>query len=47
MQESPCLNSDCFGENRLLPKKYFNMFFYMLCMKTLLKIGKRETGQYF
>ena len=28
MQESPCLNPDCFGEIRLLSKKCFNMIAY-------------------
>ena len=44
MQESPPgLNPDCFGEIRLLSKKYFNMLLYMRS-KILLQIGRRETG---
>ena len=43
--ESPCLNLDCFGEMRLLSKKYFNMLSYMIRLKILLQIGRRETGR--
>ena len=44
MQESPGLNPDCFGETKLLSKKYFNMLSYMIRLKILLQIGRRETG---
>ena len=45
MQEPPGLNPDCFGEIRLLSKKYFNMLSYMISSKILLQIGRRETGR--
>ena len=45
MQESPGLDPDCFGEIRLLSKKYFNMLSYMMHSKILLQIGRRETGR--
>ena len=44
MQESPGLNPECLGEIGL-SKKYFNMLTYTMCWKTLLQIGRRETGQ--
>ena len=43
-QELPGLNRDCFGEIRLLSKKYFNMLSNMISSKSLLEIGRRETG---
>ena len=44
MQESPGLDPDCFGEIRLLSKKYFNMLSHMMHSKILPQIGRRETG---
>ena len=46
-QESPGLNPDCFGKIRLLSKKNFSMLSSMIHSKTLLQIGRRETGRYF
>ena len=47
MQELSCLNSESFGEIRILSKKYFNMLSYMIRLKILVQIGRRETGRCF
>ena len=41
MQESPALNRNCFGEIRLLSKKYFNMLSYDK-LKNLATDGKKR-----
>ena len=43
MQESPGLNPDCFRQNKLLSKMYFNMISYIICFETLLQIGRSQT----
>ena len=42
MQQSPGQNPDCFGEIRLLSKKYFNRLSYMTRSKILLQIGRKR-----
>ena len=42
MQQSPGQNPDCFGEIRLLSKKYFNRLSYMIRSKILLQIGRKR-----
>ena len=43
-QEPPGLNSDGVGGTELLSRKIFNVLSYVIYLKTLLHIRRRETA---